>query len=771
METRGIKAPCFFRKKMVKKYQIAFIFILSSIQLLSQLAGVQSVKLVPSKAEKDLYEINTIVFKGNTFFPEEELIGTISSKATNRSLPHKGLQFYLDALRANRASPKDLKVSLAKSVKDLWNEVRYYDRLKAEEDVKTITFLYFQHGYHKAEISYKFEAMEDKTGNVLTFYINQNERWNIKSLIYQGLEGLPTDIQDEINLKIRKITPDSAFNEFQITDEAEQIKKYLLNSGYYFANFDEPIVTVDTLLIYDSVSVKFNTGKRYRIGEINFIDSTKGQRLVVNKTKSTLVDLIPGEWYKQTNMENTYNNLLSLGTFDMVTIDTAFSKTNQDMVIPFTIFTQYRKQQEYGLALFTNQTVYNNAFNIGIEFSYFHRNFFGAAQVINPFVRLVAEDINRSIQTGSKLELEYQLGLNYSQALFLTTKNTKIGFSTQAMISQRVLYNRLKIFTFSLPVKFPVTLPKWTYFNHMSLDFSFERQVPNRFQEVKAEMEKEAQTYEDKLRVQEAISVYTNLDRFVHNENPVLTSNLIGVSLIGDSRDNPFSPSNGKYSFLSIDGTNPLFLAFPKISGIAKYAKIQLSNLWFWSVSPQAIIALKQREGFIYWFDKANSFVPYERQFFAGGANSVRGWPSRQLRYNIYKDFLDKNSIAYEFARDFTGNAGLIEGSLELRYSFGKPGYIKGFLADLISSMGITTFLDWGNAYQWFLTDSAGNYPYSYKWLDIIKGIAVSYGLGLRYNTPVGPFRIDIAWPIYDPNQEKKPFSHLQFNIGLGHSF
>jgi outer membrane protein assembly factor BamA len=62
---------------------------------------------------------------------------------------------------------------------------------------------------------------------------------------------------------------------------------------------------------------------------------------------------------------------------------------------------------------------------------------------------------------------------------------------------------------------------------------------------------------------------------------------------------------------------------------------------------------------------------------------------------------------------------------------------------------------------------------------EIAQNIAIAAGVGLRYDTSVGPFRIDVALRVYDPAKRlfffQIPAPTLQnlFNIqiGLGHAF
>ncbi|MFN3782138.1 MAG: BamA/TamA family outer membrane protein, partial [Candidatus Kapaibacteriota bacterium] len=200
--------------------------------------------------------------------------------------------------------------------------------------------------------------------------------------------------------------------------------------------------------------------------------------------------------------------------------------------------------------------------------------------------------------------------------------------------------------------------------------------------------------------------------------------------------------------------------------------RFDFNFLSFFKISNFSVFAMKYRIGHILWFDKSISFVPYERHFFAGGANSIRGWASRQLRY--YKgERIDTSSstLVNSFLRDFVGNASLIEASLELRFRFGRPAYIGKTLGDILELFTATIFLDAGNAYQWLIKNEQGDFVTKYNIKDYIVGIATSFGFGLGFITPAGPLFLDLGFPIYDPNGEKPPFKKPVFHIRLGYSF
>ena len=60
----------------------------------------------------------------------------------------------------------------------------------------------------------------------------------------------------------------------------------------------------------------------------------------------------------------------------------------------------------------------------------------------------------------------------------------------------------------------------------------------------------------------------------------------------------------------------------------------------------------------------------------------------------------------------------------------------------------------------------------------MLKAMAVGIGAGYRYETPVGPFRVDFAIPVYDPLSKdrefitrRSPLEQIQIHIALGHAF
>jgi outer membrane translocation and assembly module TamA len=117
--------------------------------------------------------------------------------------------------------------------------------------------------------------------------------------------------------------------------------------------------------------------------------------------------------------------------------------------------------------------------------------------------------------------------------------------------------------------------------------------------------------------------------------------------------------------------------------------------------------------------------VPSNVRFFAGGPGSVRGFALNRLGP------LDEDD-------DPLGGSSLIAGSVELRFP-------------IVGDLGGALFVDFGNVF-----DDAFTYR-----LDELR---YAVGPGIRYNTPIGPLRLDVG-VIVDRRQDEA-FGRVEFSIG-----
>ncbi|MFC2131717.1 BamA/TamA family outer membrane protein, partial [Bacteroidota bacterium] len=725
-----------------------------------------------------LYEIDRIEFTGNSVFTNEELNSILSEKTTRRNTFHKVIEHYYFGFKEieniNKYLPPGTMSTLKQALKRWAPEIRFFEEAKAKADIETIKEFYNQNGFHDVDAYYTFLPDSNSRKNILTFHIEESDRYSIKNVLYEGLDSLTDDVSQKLR-RIKKLRKGSAFNEDVIITEIRSIQQTLLNNGYYYSIFKTPVVSKDTVYKTDSLTIKFITGKRQKISHLMYIDSLAGQKIVTNSLKDKQLIFSAGDWYSRRKVEESRQNLQALGTFELVSIDTSsLVSAKTDTTLPIRIFTRYRKQQEWGFGLYINQDEFTNT---GFEASYLNRNIGGIAQSLSVFARAEFQDISRLFDS----ELDIQFGANYAQPFLWKIGNARIGLAGQGLFSRSKIFlfsknsKYLQLQTTSLQVKFPTQLPPWTYFNNMSFDFLIEWQTPLNFIKAKNNAINEAiRDGNDTNVVIETFKIYKTLNKFYGNHSSFEpTAFIFGFSMAGDSRDDLFNPTKGYFTNISIDA------GFGFIGlGIANYVRPQISYNLFTSLNQYTVFAIKARGGKIWWWDQNNSYVPAERQFFAGGANSARGWESRRLRYLTGEILLTSEGASNNFAEDFIGSQVILEGTFEVRWRFGRPRWTSDLVADIINMGVMTTFIDWGNTFYWMAFNN--KYYENFDYWNYLS-LAVSAGMGLGIQTPVGPLRVDFSLPMYDPTPAKGlthfvpnrnfALDYYQIHIGLGYAF
>jgi len=196
--------------------------------------------------------------------------------------------------------------------------------------------------------------------------------------------------------------------------------------------------------------------------------------------------------------------------------------------------------------------------------------------------------------------------------------------------------------------------------------------------------------------------------------------NLVAVPLrLGKYKvDNPLNPKRGYKASIDL---YPSYLVDEK----REFLKTFWSGSTYISVYKEKdlILAVKGNVGLIGGLSRDS--VPMDERFFAGGDQSVRGYEYQSLG----ELFMDKP----------VGGKGLFEFSSELR---------KG----IKENMGICLFLDGGSVYK--------SYP-----LDGSSGLRYGAGIGLRFFTPLGPIRFDVATPLNRRPDKDRLFA-IYFNVG-----
>ena len=124
--------------------------------------------------------------------------------------------------------------------------------------------------------------------------------------------------------------------------------------------------------------------------------------------------------------------------------------------------------------------------------------------------------------------------------------------------------------------------------------------------------------------------------------------------------------------------------------------------------------------------------VPFEKRYFAGGSNSVRGWTARSLGPGGYRGV---GSLI-----DFNNQSGDIRLNLNVEYR-----------AKVWSFIELAAFVDAGNI--WTIFDYETQPHGKFHWNEFYKQIALAYGVGVRLDFSIFVFRVDFGVKLYDPSR------------------
>lgn len=163
----------------------------------------------------------------------------------------------------------------------------------------------------------------------------------------------------------------------------------------------------------------------------------------------------------------------------------------------------------------------------------------------------------------------------------------------------------------------------------------------------------------------------------------------------------------------------------------SQYVRLRPELRWYHAFGgrgAQLVTRLLTHTGFSYGNTQV---LPYVKQFYAGGTNSLRGFRARSVGPGTYVTEQEGN-----FLVDQVGDLK-IEANAEYRFTI--SGLVKGAL-----------FADAGNI--WLLTDDPSRPGGVFKWDTFISEIAFDAGIGLRIDPQVIVIRLDLAAPLRRPD-------------------
>lgn len=616
-----------------------------------------------------------------------------------------------------------------RSFTPLGSEKKYFDSLNVSIDIRALTDFYLTNGFFLTKVSNLIEFDTVKNKAVLMYIIEEGNPSKFGKLNIFGIESLQDDERQSFLNRFSNISEGKYFRQKEIERSINEVLRFLTNNGYLFAQYDSAVVIKDTILFKADVNIYFNIGTKHFVDGLNILKSGIGAADISEDLIKDIVALKSGENFDQSRLERSEIRLLRTGLFNSISVNPVIKDT-QNNLVPIEIVAKVGTLNEISPEVKVDNDF--NSFNTGLGINLIRKNFLGNARKFSlstsfrlidvlkfDFRNLFKSSSNRDSTYQGVVDLELGMEQPYLFGKPILTATKAYYRSSKFKTDSEKLIGASQSFDFEMPEYTFITLLK----PQISLELTeFELNLSSLDISIKARS------------LTPAISV--ELGSFKTNN---LFFPLSGYNLY-------FSPEIFQSK---TDVRITLNDSSGELTQTGWFWKLQASFSQFFSVSRDnnGAFGWKFKVGYIQSLSGNYDLIPPNRTFFSGGSNSVRGWRSREL---LPKDEVEYFGIANRDDNTPRGGTFLVEGSFEFRRKF-------------LEDFGFALFLDYGNVWN------------GYKKI-AFNQFAAATGFGLRYYSPIAPFRIDFGIKLYNPDDKsyiftKKFLSNLEFHFGIGEAF
>jgi len=633
-----------------------------------------------------------------------------------------------------------------------------YSEVLLEEDVRGIQNLYRASGYRQAEVTSKLvEKYQGEPSQLaIEIVVKEGPQTRVAWVRIEGSYTLPQEQLPEIST-----AEEQGFDESSLADDRDTILGKYFDNGFPNATVDVAYVSVPSPDNLPRVGVTFtiHEGEQFFVNRV-FLDGLHHTRPGVARR---VMRVQPDAPLSQQNMLESQRRLYDLGLFKRV--DTAIQNPDG---------TESRKNV---LVTASEAERYTFDYGGGFEFQTGQPTF-GINQPLGQtgVSPMVSAGVSR-INVGGRRQT-------------LTMKGNLGRLQQRALISYDIpkLLN-LENFRFTATGLYDNTVDVST-FTSKRLEATFQvLQVLYRLRDE----EKTTLAYRFSYRRVEAsnIEVTTNLIPLLSTPTRVGMPNFI---YIRNRRDNDLESTRGSYT--TVEGG----VASGHFGSEADFSRFLAKNSTYYTFfrnrgtgrgfvfARSTTVGIENRFGSTVLLDPAETvppgrtLVPLPERFYSGGGNSNRGFG------------LNQAGPRDPFTGFPVGGSAVFLNSLEMRF----PNVMVPYLHD---NIGFTIFEDMGNVFarpQEMLPSLARfHQPYRDLCFHQDTHLLCNYnyashavGLGVRYQTPIGPLRFDFGYnlnPPYFPRytnivtntatgQQVGQFGyqragHFNFSFSVGQSF
>jgi outer membrane protein assembly factor BamA len=616
-----------------------------------------------------------------------------------------------------------------------------YDTLQARLSCENLQMALKNKGYLDAQVEL-FTDTKDKKLDAI-YVLHPGQPYYIRHLSY--------NIQDPVIAKllgknVRQLKEGSKLDVEQLNQARSQLTSLLQNQGYYrfhkeFISFqidtlrDQRLADVTLLLRpYRTNNVADTLHTPFHIRSITYA-SGDPQDSVIHLRQHVLREntfFDEGDPYSAEDLQNTYNHFGRLGAVRYTNI--SFQQDPDSALLDALIQIQTNKPSTISFQPEGTNTA--GDFGAAASLTYQNRNLFRGSETFSVQLRGAYEAIKGLEGYSNQDFIEYSVESRLSFPRFIMPFLSRdVRRRTIATSEVSLLYDTQNRPEFHRRVLSAGWRYKWRPQNHhdqyqldlVDLNYVFMPWISETFRREYLDNTSNYNAilrynYEDLFIMKIGFGYSYNNGRIAVKTNLETAGNLLNASsrLFDAEHDD-----KGHYRLFNI--------------AYAQYVKadIDFTRQLISNYRDQLVFHIGLGIAYPY----GNSTVlPFEKRYFSGGANSVRGWSVRSLGPGRYKD-KDGNI-------NFITQTGDMKLDLNLEYR-----------THLFWKFGGALFVDAGNI--WTLREYDEQPGGQFKFSRLLKDMAVSYGLGLRLNFDYFIIRFDLGMKAVNPAYETEDEAHF----------
>lgn len=672
-----------------------------------------------------------------------------------------------------------------------------YDTSLANFSAQQMQLYLFNKGYFDA-ITNDSTIIKKKKART-SYTINKGEVYTIRNIQFEIKDTILRSIYF-MNLKDSRIAIDEPFDQDKISEERERITKDIKNFGYYFFNREYVHFDIDSSIQGNKIDIKLvienPDGKKshqsYTINKVNvnitsdetyrsfrskkdentdYINISDPKKLIKPKIIKRLIFLEHAEQYRDDDLELTYNRLGDLRVFKFVNIDFAVDSVDSTKLNTIISLSAGKKQGAQ-----TEIEGYAASANLGssANFIYTNKNIFRGAEIFEFRIKAGIETQAFIDQTQNTSLIFNSRESNTSASitfpgflLFREKKNYGVYASPKTRIGiNYITENRPEYLRRTFLSSFTYDWKQNQFLTHslspLSVNFvrsTLSTEALDLLNSIDNQYIKESFDPHITLGLSYSLT-YSNQIINLRKDYYFLRINLevMGTGLYASSLLlNQVKNSTGNYEYFNLPYYN--------------FTRPELDVRYFNYVHNKSMLVYRFNTGvgFAYWNSKV---LPFERQFFTGGSNSIRAFRARSIGPGKFSDL-----AASSLNLDQTGEMK-IEANIEYRFDIS-----DNFLGSKLKG---ATFLDMGNV--WTISAENTNTEGKFSWDTFHQQFAIGTGFGMRMDYSFLLFRFDVGLKLRDPRfigdeqwviqnisnstwKTANDYNFWNFNFGIGYPF